>query len=787
MNRRQFLQGAAAAGSSSCLLGAARQTAGVPIDLRKATVVVRPGAGLNTGKTAATVLVEEISNRTGIRWTVSTSWPAAGPVIAITSEKEVAAWGRPAPKRADGAESKAEGYRIVTANDRPTLWIIGADARGMLFGVGRLLRELDWASGAVSLPRAIDIATAPVYSIRGHQLGYRAQANSYDAWDPAQFERYIRELTFFGVNSIEGIPFQDQRSTPVMKFSRREMNRSIGEICHRYSLDYWLWVPAEFDLRQPAPRKELLDRCEELFRDCPEVTGIFFPGGDPGKNLPDQVLLFLEELGRIMLPLHPNARIWLSLQWFTPPQVDFVYEYIENKAPAWFAGLVAGPSGPPIPATRRRLPPQYKLRLYPDITHNKLCQYQVPEWDQAYALTLGREAINPRPAEYASIHNRSAPYSDGFISYSDGIHDDVNKTVYSALSWDPVLSVRDILTDYARVYFRPGIAPEAADAILALERNWHGPLINNGAVEGTLLAWQALERQAPDLSNNWRWQMCLLRANYDSFVRRRLIRESKLERRANEVMVREQDANTGMSAAIEILNRAVDRPTSPELRTRISNLCDDLFHSIGLQTSVPNYHAIGEERGAVLDFVDYPLNNRWWLEDEFAKIRAMPGEEQKRARLRQIATWENPGRGSYYDDVGNIARSPRVIRAEISDGSVRQPEPTFWWWDQGKSRARLSWQVTMWPIALVYEGIHLNGAYIVRSCGFGQALLRINGELIAPTLDGKLMGEFKEFPVPPDAVKTGKLTLTWDRPKGEDHLNWRNKSRLAEVWLLKKG
>jgi hypothetical protein len=514
-------------------------------------------------------------------------------------------------------------------------------------------------------------------------------------------------------------------------------------------------------------------------------TGIFFPGGDPGNNPPDQVLLFLEDLGRIMLPLHPNARIWLSLQWFTPPQIDFVYEYIEKKAPAWFAGLVAGPSGPPVPATRRRLPAQYKLRLYPDITHNKLCQYQVPEWDQAYALTLGREAINPRPAEYASIHNRTAPYSDGFISYSDGVHDDVNKTVYSALSWDPALSVCDILIDYARVYFRPGIAAEAADAILALERNWHGPLIDNGAVEGTLLAWQALERKAPDLSNNWRWQMCLLRANHDSFVRRRLIRETKLERHANEVMVREQDANTGMSAAIEILNRAVDQPTSPELRTRISDLCDNLFHSIGLETSVPKYHAIGEERGAVLDFVDYSLNNRWWLEDEFAKIRAMPGEGQKRARLRQIATWENPGPGSYYDDVGNIARSPRVIRAEISDSSVRQPEPTFWWWDQGKSRARLSWQVTMWPIALVYEAINPNGAYVVRSCGFGQALLRINGELIAPTLDGKLMGEFKEFPVPSDAVKTGKLALTWDGTKGEEHLNWRNKSRLAEVWLLK--
>src|SRR6476646_8428817 len=113
----------------------------------------------------------------------------------------------------------------------------------------------------VTIPESIDIATAPAYAIRGHQLGYRAQANSYDAWDAAQFEQYIRELTFFGVNSIEAIPFQDLRPTPVMKVGRREMNKAIGEICLRYGLDYWHWLPAEFDLRQTGERTRLLEQC----------------------------------------------------------------------------------------------------------------------------------------------------------------------------------------------------------------------------------------------------------------------------------------------------------------------------------------------------------------------------------------------------------------------------------------------------------------------------------------------------------------------------------------------
>jgi hypothetical protein len=304
------------------------------------------------------------------------------------------------------------------------------------------------------------------------------------------------------------------------------------------------------------------------------------------------------------------------------------------------------------------------------------------------------------------------------------------------------------------------------------------------------MTWRDLERKAPALSGNWRWQMCQLRANYDAFVRRRLIRETDLEAKANHAMLTGSNAASAMDSAMSILNQAINRPTSPDLHTRIVGLCDQLYHSIGLQSSVPKYHAIGEERGAVLDFVDYPLNNRWWLEDEFAKIRAMASEEEKRRRLHELATWETPGAGSYYDDLGNIAKSPHVVHTKVDPAdpdTPRSPEPTFWWWDEGKSRARLSWQTTLWPVAMVYEGLDTKGTYAVRTSGFGQAPLKINGEVVTPSIDGKKMGEYKEFAVAPQYVKEGRIVLTFNRPKDEAHLNWRNKSRLAEVWLLKKG
>ena len=747
------------------------------VDLSKATVVVRGGPLPTTEQTAAEVLISEIAKRTGIHLPVATSQPASAPTIIITGN--------------GGPQSSPDGYRLsVKIDARAVVSIQGADARGALYGVGQFLRRIEWGKGRLTIEAPLDISTAPAYAIRGHQLGYRTHSNTYDAWDAAQFEQQIRELSYFGVNAVEGIPFDNEAPTPVMKFPHRQMNRAIGEICRRYGMDYWVWVPATFDLKDAAKRAEYLARFREFSADTPTLSGVFFPGGDPGSNPPELVMPLLEDIARLIQPVHPQARVWLSMQQFKTAQVDFVYRYIDERQPTWLGGLAVGPSSPSLAETRRRLPKKYQIRWYPDITHNKLCQFPVLEWDQAYALTLGREASNPRPVEFAAIFRKFAPYTDGFISYSEGVHDDVNKTVFSELAWNPAANVRDILVDYARVHFKPELAERAADSILALEVNWHGPLIDNGAVEGTWQTWHDLEQRAPDLAANWRWQLCLLRANYDALVRRRLIAESALESRANAALADATRAGStsAMERAAAILNQAATKPASPELRARVEQLCAALFHSTGLQTSMTKYYVSSWQHGAILDYVDIPLNNRWWLEDEFRKVAAMPSEADRARRLEELAAWEHPGPGSFYDDLGNIGKSPHVVRGDSGplDESERRAEPTFWAWDQGRSRARLSWQTTMWPIAMVYAPVDPNGVYVVRSSGFGRAVLRINGDLVSPTLDGKQMGEFKEFPVASKFLRGGKLLLTWERPEGEESLNWRQQSRLAEVWLLKR-
>lgn len=767
---------------------------GTALDLRGAAIVTPQAEVPAVVRTAATVLAEEIATRSGVKLEMKDNLAGAGVAVVLATAEGAVADMPALPEGADHPVRKAEGYWIHedTTQGAPRLWIIGKDGRGVLFGVGEVLRTLEWGKGSAVLPDGLDVASAPAYPIRGHQLGYRARANSWDAWTLEQFDQHIRELTFFGMNSFENIPFQDETTNPMMKYGREEMNRELSRICDRYDVDYWVWTPAEFDLNDAKQREEMLARHRKLYDECVRVDGVFFPGGDPGSNPPELVMPFLADIAKELIPRHPHARVWVSLQGFHGEDVTKTYDYVKQHQPEWLGGFVEGPSSPPTEELRLNLPPQYKLRLYPDLTHNKLCQFVVPWWDNAFALTLGREAINPRPSQFAQIHNWYAPLSDGYISYSDGVHDDLNKTIFSGLSWDPAADPREIVEDYCRVFFGPDVAEKASDGIFALETNWQGSLAANGAVEGTLRLWQELEAEAPQLKDNWRWQMNLMRAYYDTYTRRRLLRESDLEFAANAALLKapEIGAAAAMEEATKILSVVDEDNVAPELLARIEQLCDDLFKSIQLQTSVPKYGASGAERGASLDFVNYPLNNRWWLEDEFKKIAKMNSEEEKVTRLHTLATWETPEHGSYYDDIGNIAQMPHVRREQsLATDPIgeKAPYPTHWWLDDGLSRLRLSWQVTMdFPEAMIYVGLDPAAKYRVRLTGYGQMLLRIDGERVQGDRAKIVHGEFVEFDVPAKALEDRRIELTWERPTDEAKLNWRQQSRLAEAWLLKQ-
>lgn len=764
-------------------------------DLSGATLVVRGGTLPPAEAQAAIVLQEELEKRTGIRWPIATAWPATGPVVALLSGDGDPGWGRPVPRRSgtDLPESRTDGFRIyATPGAEAVVWVQGADARGALYGAGALLRALDWAEGAVSLPHVFHWAAAPAVPLRGHQLGYRNTANSYDAWTLAEYEQYIRDLAVFGVNAIENIPFEADGSSVHFPLPPSEMRWRLSELCDRYGLDYWVWTPAP-DLTNPTARSTALNQHAAFYAECPRLDGVFVPGGDPGDNPPELLLPFLADIAMRLHAEHPEAGVWVSVQGFDFDRLDAFFELLERDEPEWLAGLVFGPwTKITLAELRAHTPARYPIRRYPDITHTVRCQYPVDGWDRAFAHTLGREPVNPRPVAQAHIHNALMAHADGFIAYSDGAHDDVNKVVWAARGWNPGVPVEAVLREYAAYFFGPGVAGEAAVGIAALEANWSGPLADNDGVDATLSRWQGLEAAHPELAANWRWQLCLLRAYYDAYLRVRLAAESQWEAYARDRLGQAAalGADAAMAQAETQLARATGEPAAPALRARIVALCEALFTSVGLQTSVnPPYSASNSERGCVLDFIDHPLNDRNWLEAEFGRVRGLPNETAKRDAITAILDWDDPGPGGFYDDLGNPQRQPHLVQQaafEDDPGRVVSTQ-TEYAWNRFSSRLAAQDQAqTLFgqPLEMRYTGLQPGAGYRLRVLYDGRfratMQLRANGTtLIHGPVAQANPTAVMAFDIPQHLTQGGTLDFAWELVAGRG-------CQVAEVWLERR-
>ncbi|WP_198440161.1 alpha-glucuronidase family glycosyl hydrolase [Pareuzebyella sediminis] len=752
-------------------------------NMTDATILISENIKTPFDTTTADILIEEIEKRTTLRLSVEETWKNR-PIIALAlqDDKDIRGLMIPKAENEHTVRLEKEGFRLqhLLIEGQHVILITGADIRGVLYGIGKFLRILETSKGNISVKSDLDVKATPKYALRGHQFGYRNTANSWDSWTVEQFDQHFREQVLFGANSFENIPFQDPNSSVHFKIDPQQMEVKLSKICAKYDVGYWAWTPAPEDLTAKNAHEIGLQEQEEFYARCPRLNGIFVPGGDPGENHPSVLIPYLEDLSKILLKYHPNAGIWVSLQGFNEEKTTYFFEYLKNNKPDWLRGLVNGPSSPPLAFERSQLPKKYQYRFYPDITHTVRCHYPVERWDQAYALTLGREPCNPQPRHYAELFRRDVPHTDGFITYSDGSHDDLNKVVWSQLGFDSDMEVKNIVSEYCRFFFGSDVVEEATEGIFSLEKNWEGPLLGNVTVKNTLGLWQALEREHATMnSSNWRWQQLIMRAYYDAYIQDRLTYEKKLEENVYKILAEAKNlgADEAMAKALQELEKVDKTKVSPHLREKVFQYAEALFESIGAQTSVPKYGARSAERGAILDFIDYPLNNRWWLEDQFKDISQYKTEKAKLERLDFIRTYEHPGEGSFYDNISSA--DAQHVTSETDDAI------DYLWENDGRSRKRLSTQLFQFTPTLSYENLEPKVNYMIRVSGLGEALLRANGERLKPTKYEKGFEEFKEFPVPADLIEEGRLKISFDKPD-EEHLNWRKQSRVTDVWLLKQ-
>ena len=706
-------------------------------------------------------------------------------------------------------EIKAEGYKLVVVSEKNVVLVVGNDSRGVLYGVGKLLRKLELSQGHILLPSDLNIASSPTYPIRGHQLGYRPKTNSYDAFSVEQFDDYIRDLAIFGANSIEIMPprTDDDFTSIHMKLPAIEMIVEQSKICDKYGMDVWMWYPnLGSDYTSPDSLKLEIEERRKVFKAVPKLDALFVPGGDPGDLEPDELFNWLEKEAEVLHEYHPNAKIWVSPQVFRPTNAWFESFYTHiNKEYPWFGGIVFGPwIKTPIKEIKERLNPGIPIRRYPDITHSLSSQYPIPHWDLAYAITLGRECINPRPNDQKIIHNAFDQYAQGSISYSEGTNDDVNKMIWSDQDWDPETPVMETLRDYARYFIGPKYIEAVSHGLMALEKNLQGPLLTNDGVFRTLQQWQDLEKKATKkVLGNFRFQMGLIRAYFDAYQYRRLIYETELEQQAREILSTAKviGAIDAIIKAKKTLYRAKQEPIMPEWNNRCQALADGLFESIGAQLTVGKHFAAAG-RGNFIDNIDVPLNDGMWLIDQLSLIEKNGDEADKLKAIANLLERNNPGPGGYYDNFGTPASWNRVVSNysyEEDPGGLKSPRVGFGVGLRGEEWVHeitavgfdghttpLSWmnQVTALydePLKMVYPDLDPKGSYLIRVGYTGRFRSKI--KLMAENImihDFITTGDqpIYEFKVPNTTLEDGTLELEWSCGEGE------RGSQVSEIWII---
>jgi hypothetical protein len=248
-----------------------------------------------------------------------------------------------------------------------------------------------------------------------------------------------------------------------------------------------------------------------------------------------------------------------------------------------------------------------------------------------------------------------------------------------------------------------------------------------------------------------------------------------------------------MNQAEAVLTVAARERPALELRARTSELAESLFQSVRAQLSVPRYHAIAVGRGANFDAIDVPLSDAGWLLSQIAAVRKLPDERAKLAKLQEIVDRENPGPGGFYDDLGNAARQPHLMREKSyseDPAFYRTPNGAFGsraipnlprpWWDYAEMHFDA-------PLTLRYQGLDRAAKYRVRVV-YAQVEA---GEIRLVTDDGQLVHEGLskpleplEFAIPPAATADGELTLIWTQPVGPGGAGRR--CQVCEVWLLRE-
>lgn len=391
---------------------------------------------------------------------------------------------------------KPHSYSIVSKGRRLT--IAGADGHGVLYGLGHLLRNLEFESRRVAPPSLKETRMPAVYN-RGIYFATHFN-NFYEAAPVEQVERYVEEMALWGFDLLafwfdaNWFPWgfwndPASRGSQMINRIRRitAKGRSLGMKILSGSFaneGFANMTPPELRVdpsarhggfyqdsqicpSKPGGLKLIMDARRKIMELVGPVDMFVYAPYDPGgcgcaqcSHEPGRWGKKFLEIGPavtgVVREVNPQVRVLLATWLMDAKEKAMVYDLCERKAD-WFQGLLTSVED----VGAHPVDPRYLRMVLPEIS-----------MFNCYSESYGCNGANPAPARFAVDAPNVARAGCSTMIYSEGFYEDVNKAMYAGLLWNPDRKGAEVLAEYIRYYFGEENQARAGGLIRDLETTW---------------------------------------------------------------------------------------------------------------------------------------------------------------------------------------------------------------------------------------------------------------------------------------------------------------------------
>lgn len=415
-----------------------------------------------------------------------------------------------------------EGFLIAHSGE--TTIVAAREAKGVVYGVGRLLRDGRVEDGSWQ-PPSIDVRDRPKLAVRCIYFADH-MGNWYSHADPQDVREYLEDMALWGYNELMTCLavrpgetfFRAIERMHALEDYARLLGMRVGAVVQSNTSydrprDEWRAtpgpIPGAYDVcpSQPGAGEFLIeDKRQYLALMQPHEYICLWPydgGGCFCSACAPWAKTFLHLSRDIAEQAIGDASEVRVSAWFferdVPGEDEVFFSYLEEK-PSWLRYLVAGTAE----ARRwvrggRSIPDPYRVLVFPDIS-----MFDGIPW--------GGRGANAAPRKFAAELADTREMLAGGIVYSEGRYDDLNKILWARMLWDPDLDPAQIVREYCTVYLGTEGEP-ATELILAIERDMEGlpdpERWRRGAFhpEWDVTA-EGIEGNLPvHVTEGWRWQL----------------------------------------------------------------------------------------------------------------------------------------------------------------------------------------------------------------------------------------------------------------------------------------